>query len=341
MRRIFPARSHPVTPSRPLRGRLPRRRLRRAAGWGAAAVAVIAAGSLLVPSSGLVTTTAWTAPLTGLATTDNHVVLAKLEARAARLNQKYRGQVLQLTDALASAKAADARVVQLRRQLGGARQQMATLAAASYMGGGQDPALALLFSDNPQALLDSSATVQYLTQQRNATEQALQRLVTSASLAGLTAEARVAGLRQLITTLEGRRHQVAQLLAKFQPESPTIGGDRITDRMRQVRDAVDRRFGPFAVIGCYRAESSGEHPLGRACDFMLSTGGVLPTSANVQRGYDIAKWAQANASALGIMYIIYRQHIWDIRNPSAGWAPMEDRGSITANHFDHVHISVF
>jgi hypothetical protein len=108
-----------------------------------------------------------------------------------------------------------------------------------------------------------------------------------------------------------------------------------------VKDEIDRRFGPFGSIGCYRPEASGEHPLGRACDFMLSTGGVMPTGANVGRGYDIAAWAQANASRLGIMYIIYRQKIWDIRNPSAGWAPMEDRGSITANHYDHVHVSVF
>ena len=50
---------------------------------------------------------------------------------------------------------------------------------------------------------------------------------------------------------------------------------------------------------------------------------------------------QANAARLGIMYVIYRQHIWDVRMPSSGWRPMEDRGSITANHFDHVHISVF
>jgi hypothetical protein len=58
-------------------------------------------------------------------------------------------------------------------------------------------------------------------------------------------------------------------------------------------------------------------------------------------GYDIAAWAQANASRLGIMYIIYRQRIWDVRMASSGWVPMEDRGSITANHYDHVHISVF
>jgi hypothetical protein len=97
----------------------------------------------------------------------------------------------------------------------------------------------------------------------------------------------------------------------------------------------------LCAIGCYRPGNDGEHSLGRACDFMLSTGGVMPTAANVRRGYEIAAWAQANASQLGIMYIIYRQRIWDIRMASAGWVPMANRGSITANHFDHVHISVF
>ena len=111
--------------------------------------------------------------------------------------------------------------------------------------------------------------------------------------------------------------------------------------MRGVRDEVDRRFGPFPAIGCYRPGSDGEHPLGRACDFMLSSGGVMPAAASIQKGYDIAAWAQANAARLGIMYIIYRQRIWDVRMESSGWVPMEDRGSITANHYDHVHISVF
>jgi hypothetical protein len=111
--------------------------------------------------------------------------------------------------------------------------------------------------------------------------------------------------------------------------------------MRQVKDEIDRRFGPFISIGCYRPGTFGEHPLGRACDFMLSSGGVMPSASNVQLGYQVAAWAQANASRLGIMYIIYRQKIWDIRMASAGWVLMADGGSLTANHFDHVHISVF
>ena len=140
--------------------------------------------------------------------------------------------------------------------------------------------------------------------------------------------------------LVGQQQRIKHLLAQFRPQSPTIG-DSITPRMREVRDEVDRRFGPFSAIGCYRPGSDGEHPLGRACDFMLSTGGVMPTASSIQKGYDIAAWAQANASRLGIMYIIYRQRIWDVRMESSGWVPMEDRGSITANHYDHVHISVF
>ena len=154
------------------------------------------------------------------------------------------------------------------------------------------------------------------------------------------AQIKVAGLREMVDGLAGQQKRVKQLLDKFQPQSPVIG-DTITSRMREVRDEVDRRFGPFSAIGCFRPGSDGEHPLGRACDFMLSTGGVMPAASSIQHGYDIAAWAQANASRLGIMYIIYRQRIWDVRMASSGWVPMEDRGSITANHYDHVHISVF
>ena len=56
-------------------------------------------------------------------------------------------------------------------------------------------------------------------------------------------------------------------------------------------------------------------------------------------GNQVAAYAISHASSLGVKYVIYRQRIYDMRNP--GWRSMEDRGGITANHFDHVHISVF
>ena len=275
-----------------------------------------------------------------LANADTPTPLAQLEARAAELSRQYRGRLETLSGAQTAAEAAAARVSALDRQLAAAHRQLARLAAASYMGSAPDQALAFFAGGDPQQVLGRSAIIEYLAQQHDAREQQLRRLEDAGKLAQQAAQAKVAGLRQMVATLAGQQQRIKRLLAQFRPQSPTIG-DSITPRMREVRDEVDRRFGPFSAIGCYRAGSDGEHPLGRACDFMLSTGGVMPAAASIQKGYDIAAWAQANASRLGIMYIIYRQRIWDVRMASSGWVPMENRGSITANHYDHVHISVF
>ena len=238
------------------------------------------------------------------------------------------------------AQAAARRALLLDRQFAAAHRELARLAAASYMGSAPDQVLAFFAGGDPEQVLGRSATVEYLARQGDAREQQLQRLTVAATDARQAAQAKVARLRQMVAALASQQQQVKHLLDQFRPQSPTLG-DNITPRMREVRDEVDRRFGPFGAIGCYRPGNDGEHPLGRACDFMLSSGGVMPTASAIQKGYDIAAWAQANAARLGIMYIIYRQRIWDVRMASSGWVPMEDRGSITANHYDHVHISVF
>ncbi len=316
--------------------------LRRGAhSWGGV-VAVAVACSLLASSAQAAAPTvrARDSASGRLLHADAPTPLAQLEARAAKLSRQYRGQLEVLTGAETTAEAAAARVRVLDRQLAAAHRQLARLAAASYMGSPPDQALAVLAGGDPQQVLGRSATIEYLAQQRDAREQQLRRLTVAGKQAEQVAQAKVAGLRQMVATLADQQQRIKRLLDRFQPQSPTIG-DNITPRMHEVRDEIDRRFGPFSAIGCYRPGSDGEHPLGRACDFMLSSGGVMPTASSIQRGYDIAAWAQANASRLGIMYIIYRQRIWDVRMASSGWVPMEDRGSITANHYDHVHISVF
>jgi len=266
--------------------------------------------------------------------------VAQLEDQAAALAKQYRGQLEVLSGAETDAKAAADRAQRMDRQLAAAHDQLARLAASSYMGSAPDQALAFFAGGDPQQVLGRSATIEYLARQSDAREQRLHQLTLAAQDAQQAAQDKVARLRQMVESLAGQQQRVKRLLAQFHPESPVIG-DSITPRMRAVRDEVDRRYGPFSAIGCYRPGSDGEHPLGRACDFMLSTGGVMPAASWIQKGYDIAAWAQANASRLGIMYIIYRQRIWDVRMASSGWVPMENRGSITANHFDHVHISVF
>jgi hypothetical protein len=308
----------------------------------AAAIAGVAI-SLLVPSAGSAAPDAGAVPgasAAQLAAAGSPGELAALEARVARLTRQYRGQLNTLIDAEDTARTATAAAARLGRRLLPLQREVARLAAASYMGVMQSPTGVVLGGGDTQRILQEVATLQYLTRQQGTRQQALLRMLAAEQRAGQAARAKIADLGRLLAKLAGQRRRVDALLARFQPQSPVIG-DNITPRMRAVKDAIDQRFGPFVDIGCYRPGNDGEHPLGRACDFMLSTGGVMPTPANVQRGYAIAAWAQANAARLGIMYIIYRQRIWDIRIASAGWQLMADRGSITANHFDHVHISVF
>ena len=81
-----------------------------------------------------------------------------------------------------------------------------------------------------------------------------------------------------------------------------------------------------------RRTSSGYHGEGRALDCMISDSTV---------GWEIARWVRANAKSLGAMEVIYRQQIWTVQRSSEGWRPMSDRGSPTANHMDHVHVSVY
>jgi hypothetical protein len=119
----------------------------------------------------------------------------------------------------------------------------------------------------------------------------------------------------------------------------SIAGNLMTRTMQRVVMEIDSRYGPFPTIGCYRAGvDAQDHAHGRACDFMESVGGRMPSASALRHGDQVAQYAISNAGRLGISYVIWKQHIWNVRG--GGWRPMEDRGSLTQNHWDHVHISV-
>jgi hypothetical protein len=85
---------------------------------------------------------------------------------------------------------------------------------------------------------------------------------------------------------------------------------------------------------------TSEHKEGRALDWHMDS-----RKAKDRAKVDQAiKWITANngevAYRLGIMYIIWNQKIWSIYYQELGWRKMASRGSWTANHKDHVHISL-
>ncbi len=89
---------------------------------------------------------------------------------------------------------------------------------------------------------------------------------------------------------------------------------------------IGARFGIMDIGGYRSGADAQDHGLGLAIDVMTSN------------GQPIAEFAQQNADRLGVTYVIWNQAIWDSRD-GKGWVGMEDRGSPTANHKDHVHIS--
>ena len=97
-----------------------------------------------------------------------------------------------------------------------------------------------------------------------------------------------------------------------------------------VHRAVCNEFPEITSYGGLRADS-GAHGTGNAIDIMVS--GSL--------GWTIAEYLQANAGSLGISELIYEQKIWTVDRSGEGWRYMEDRGSATANHYDHVHVTVY
>lgn len=94
-----------------------------------------------------------------------------------------------------------------------------------------------------------------------------------------------------------------------------------------VLNAVREEFPELTQFGGVRPGDPDDHGTGHALDIMTST----------SEGDAVARYLQSRAGELGIRYLIWKQRRWA---PGGTWVPMEDRGSITANHYDHVHVSV-
>ncbi|MER0123844.1 LysM peptidoglycan-binding domain-containing protein [Streptococcus sp. ZJ93] len=86
----------------------------------------------------------------------------------------------------------------------------------------------------------------------------------------------------------------------------------------------------------YRPGDSGDHGKGLAVDFMVGNNEAL--------GDQVANYAIQNIASKNISYIIWKQRFYapypSIYGPANTWNVMPDRGSITENHFDHVHVSM-
>lgn len=144
---------------------------------------------------------------------------------------------------------------------------------------------------------------------------------------------------RLELVLDGKSRWVTPgYLADKKPASiPGVGGtcsngtsvpSNLNSNVIAVHRAVCAAFPSIRSYGTWR--SDGEHGQGRAIDVMVS--GEL--------GWEVAEFLRTHAGTLGVDYLIYSQKIWSTDRAGNGWRGMANRGSATANHYDHVHVTV-
>ena len=101
------------------------------------------------------------------------------------------------------------------------------------------------------------------------------------------------------------------------------------------KEEVAKLYGITSFSG-YRPGDPGDHGKGLAIDFMVPVSSTL--------GDQVAEYAIQNMASRGINYIIWKQRFYapyDSKyGPAYTWNPMPDRGSVTENHYDHVHVSM-
>ena len=101
------------------------------------------------------------------------------------------------------------------------------------------------------------------------------------------------------------------------------------------KEEVANLFGITSFSG-YRPGDPGDHGKGLAIDFMVPVSSAL--------GDQVAEYAIHNMASRGISYVIWKQRFYapfpSKYGPAYTWNPMPDRGSVTENHYDHVHVSM-
>jgi hypothetical protein len=113
-------------------------------------------------------------------------------------------------------------------------------------------------------------------------------------------------------------------------------GSAVENRLRKdtihIYRSVCALFPAVNSYGGWRAGGLPFHKNGRAIDIMLTPG------AESALGHRIANYLIAHAKVFNVNHIIFEQHIWTPQTPH--WRKMADRGSVTANHYNHVHVAI-
>ena len=143
--------------------------------------------------------------------------------------------------------------------------------------------------------------------------------------------AKAAEAKQTTTVAGGLPEVTAAELA-----DPAMNG--LTLHTKKMKVALAKKFGitSFSLFRAGDDDGTGHgHNSGMAVDFMVPV--------NSAQGDQLAEYLTKHMDELGVYYIIWKQRFYmpqqNIYGPANTWNIMPNRGGVTANHYDHVHVS--
>ena len=221
--------------------------------------------------------------------------------------------------------------------------------------GGEGTTATADLTTNQVTVDDQTVQVEDLTQPVEETEAQVEPVapqVTEEAVAETTTEASVPVAEPVTETVaetqstpstyqaEASQGSSATYAAPAAPDYASIAASKsenagLQPQTAAFKEEIANLFGITSFSG-YRPGDSGDHGKGLAIDFMVPVSSAL--------GDQIADYAIQNMASRGISYIIWKQRFYapypSKYGPAYTWNPMPDRGSITENHYDHVHVSM-
>ncbi len=138
------------------------------------------------------------------------------------------------------------------------------------------------------------------------------------------------------------RWVTAKYLSKTKPEvdeTPKYAVEKgLKPNAIKIHRAVLTRYPSITTFYGVRRDALPDHPSGRALDIMIPN---YKSAKGKKMGHDLSRWLRANAAAYGVNYVIWDQHIWNNERAGDGWRYMANRGGDSANHKNHVHVTVY
>ena len=186
-----------------------------------------------------------------------------------------------------------------------------------------------------EAPVVEETTVQPVTETTTVAEEPVAETTTVAEPATTEAE-------PVTTTYQAEPSQASSptYVAPAAPDYATIAATKsenagLQPQTAAFKEEVAKLYGITSFSG-YRPGDPGDHGKGLAIDFMVPVSSAL--------GDQVAEYAIQNMASRGISYVIWKQRFYapfpSKYGPTYTWNPMPDRGSVTENHYDHVHVSM-